>query len=113
MPFTTRSTYINRYGSTVVDQAQFVDVVSGFEVSPRVSGENVTLQVVPQRDSLRRNGQIHTQSAATMLTTRLGEWTELGAIDQSASQGASGTPSSQHGSQSDQRSIFIRVDELR
>lgn len=113
VPFTTRSTYVNPYGATVVDQTQFVDVVSGFEVSPRVSGESVILEIMPQRDSLRPNGEIHTQRAATTLSARLGEWTELGAIDQSGSQDASATLYSQQRSQSDRRGVFIRVDELR
>lgn len=113
VPLTTRSAYINRYGTSVVDQTQFVDVVSGFEVLPRVSGDSVILNITPQRDSLRRNGEIHTQRAATTLTTRLGEWSELGAIDQSGSQAAAGTLYSQQRSQSERRGIFIRVDELR
>ena len=69
-------------------------ISGGFEVMPRVVGSQVTLDIAPQRES----GD-SVQSAATTVTTRLGAWTELGAMQAT---GTGGT---------DSRRIWVKVEE--
>lgn len=113
IPFRGRRVYVDPRGATVVEDTQFVDVVSGFQVLPRMSGESVTLEIMPQRNSLGARGAIDVQQAATTVTTRLGEWVELGGIDRSQSADGVGIFHSQQTSESDRRGIFLRVDELK
>jgi hypothetical protein len=67
------------------------DVSSGFYVVPRVNGDFVTLEI-QQRDDRpgMRRGYINTQSAATAVRGRLGEWISLGGIDTSSNNSRSG-----------------------
>lgn len=67
---------------------------TGFDVTPRTGGDQVTLDIAPQRamgDSAQR--------AATTITTRLGVWTEIGGV-QAVAPG-----------RIDSRRIWVKVEE--
>ncbi|MGH8755575.1 MAG: secretin N-terminal domain-containing protein [Burkholderiales bacterium] len=100
-------------GTQVVQNTQFRDVATGFYVKPRVSGEQVTLEVSPQRERIESGGRVDTQRVATTVSGRLGEWMELGGIDQSRTQQNSGIASRDSERNTDQRRIYIRVEEIR
>lgn len=68
---------------------------SGFEVIPRVSGNQVQLEIAQQRPG---------QALTTAVSTRLGEWVELGTVAE-----AMAAPGSR-GSQ--MRQIWVKVEEL-
>lgn len=63
------------------------DVTSGFYVTPRTNGDNVTLEIAPQlqRADPRDRGAISTRHAQTTLAGRLGEWIPLGGVNEAAS----------------------------
>lgn len=67
------------------------DASSGFYVVPRLNGDFVTLDI-QQRDDRpgMRRGYIDTQSAATAVRGRLGEWIGLGGINTSSNSSRSG-----------------------
>lgn len=113
VPFSGRNVYVRPYGATIVEETRFIDVVSGFHVLPRVSGERVTLEIMPQRNSLGMNGAINVQQAATTASAPLGEWIELGGINRSQLASSGGTFDSRHANESQGSSIFVRVDELK
>ncbi|HVS27740.1 MAG TPA: secretin N-terminal domain-containing protein [Burkholderiales bacterium] len=100
-------------GTQVIQNTQFRDVATGFYVRPRVSGEQVTLEVSPQRESLGPDGSVNTQSVSSVVSGRLGEWMELGGIVQSRTQQNSGIASRDSERNSDQRRIYIKVEEIR
>lgn len=100
-------------GTQVIQNTQFRDVATGFYVRPRVSGEQVTLEVRPQRESLGPDGSLDTQSVSSVVSGRLGEWMELGGIVQSRTQQNSGIASRDSERNSDQRRIYIKVEEIR
>ena len=79
------------------------DSVSGFEVVPRLAGGNVTLEIHHQRP---------TQAGSTAVTTRLGEWTEIGGTSSNASRGDRGIASSSSASASESRRVWLKVEEL-
>lgn len=64
----------------VENTVRYEDVLSGFEVLPRVSGETVTLDIRPERAALNRlgNGAIDVQALTTTVSGKLGEWIDLG-----------------------------------
>ena len=72
LPFTEERTV--QFGNTVTSEKSVVlkEVRTGFNVTPRVQGDRVTLKVVPVRSEVR-DGQINIQRMATTVTGRLGE----------------------------------------
>jgi len=68
-----------RPGATVGD-VEYRNVTTGFYVLPRISGDSVSLQVSPFKNSLTkaRTGNIATQQAYTTITGRIGEWLLIG-----------------------------------
>lgn len=65
----------------------YLDVSSGFYVTPRLNGEHVTLEIAPQleRADPGNRGVIDTRRAQTTLSGRLGEWIPLGGANEAAS----------------------------
>ena len=90
------------------------DVGSGFRVRPRLSGDQVTLEISTQRDSVADpNAQtFNVQRVDTVVSGRLGEWMELGGVIQSSTQRDSGTVSRRSNAGSDDRRVFLKVDEM-
>jgi len=72
------------YGSAGID---YRDVTSGFYVTPRTNGNNVTLEIAPQLEHVDPldGGAINTRYAQTTLSGRLGEWIPLGGVNEAAS----------------------------
>lgn len=99
----------------VVDNVEYRDVGTGFQVLPRVSGDNVTLDINPQHDTLNRQlpGAIDTQHVATTVSGRLGEWIEIAGLDQDRSRGQSVLLGRASGSGADNRRVLIKVEELK
>lgn len=87
------------------------ELSSGYLVTPRLAGEQVTLQIDQQsQQPTERRGGIATQSLSTQVSGRLGEWIALGGINES-SNSTSSTPGSRHyETQSGQRSLWVRVE---
>jgi hypothetical protein len=68
---------------------------SGFDVIPRVSGNQVQLEIAQQRPG---------QALMSSVSTRLGEWVELGSVAQAmAATGSRGTQ---------MRQVWVKVEEL-
>ena len=97
----------------VTDSTSYRDVTTGFSVLPRVSGDRVTLEINPQRDTPGPGGTVNIQRASSIVSGRLGDWIELGGISQSETRSGSGILSSSSASRSDNRSIWVKVEELR
>ena len=103
------------YGNTV----EYQDVASGFYVVPRLAGEQVTLEIRPQSESLARpeqnlpRGSVNIQQAATTVSGRLGEWIEVGGITQSASAQQSTLIGGTRAASQDSRQILLKVEEVR
>lgn len=113
LPYAARNVYIHPHGTTIVDGTQYVDVITGFEVLPRIVGDRVSLRVWPQKNSPGPRGSINVQDADTVLSARLGEWIELGGANAAEAREDSRVFSQRDRFISDRRSIFIRVDEVR
>jgi hypothetical protein len=75
------------------------DTASGFEVTPRLSGNQVRLDIAQQREAGMQN-----QRLSSSVTARLGEWVEIGGTASSAaSDGARAAAS---------RRVWLKVDEV-
>ncbi len=113
VPYPVRSVVRGRPGALVVEDTQFQDVSSGFYVLPRVSGSQVTLEISPQHNTLGSRGAVNVQQASTVLSGRLGEWIELGGVGQQERVNGRGTVYSTQDVSADNRSIFVKVEEIR
>ena len=110
-----RSVVGGRVVEQVVETTQFRDAATGFYVLPRVSGDRVTLDISPQRETLskQRHGGVNVQSMVTTVSGRLGEWMEIGGIgvdasgQQSVLLGRTTTASRSSGR------VLVKVEEVR
>lgn len=115
----TRTIVNGRVVEQVGRSVEFRDVMTGFHVLPRLNGEQVTLEISPQRDTLARpeqnlpGGSVNVQSAATTVSGRLGEWIEVGGVAQTASSGQSALLGTTRTQSADNRRILVKVEEIR
>lgn len=110
-----RSVVGGRVVEQVVESTQYRDAATGFYVLPRASGDRVTLDISPQRETLSKqaHGGVNVQSMVTTVSGRLGEWMEIGEIGVDASgqqsvllgRTTAGTRSS--------RRVMVKVEEVR
>lgn len=95
--------------------AQGVDyrnVVTGFEVLPRVQGERVQLEITPRLSSLAdpATGLANFQELRTTVNVRFGEWIDLGAIAGAGENVRRTIVDSAVGDSAEQRSVWLRVE---
>lgn len=97
------------------ETVQYRDAGTGFYVRPRVSGNQVTLAISTRRDSVAdpNTGAINVQRVDTVVSGRLGEWIELGGIEQESVQRDNGTVYRRSVTGRDDRRVFLKVDETR
>lgn len=114
VPIRSQSVTATPIGPQVTDTVQYRDADAGFRVRPRVNGDNVTLEISSRRDSVAdpNTQSFNVQRLETMVTARLGEWVEIGGIDQSRVQNDGNVVSRRTGSATDDRKIFLKVEEL-
>lgn len=119
VPVPTRSAVREVIGGRVVessvDRVEYRDILSGFQVRPRLAGEVVTLDVSPQRNTPggQGRGSMNVQQRSTTVSGRLGEWMEIGGIVSGRAFEASGTVYRTTATDGDDRRVLIKVDELR
>lgn len=99
----------------VAGATMYRDLSSGFLVTPRiaggVSGDRITLDIAQQAE--RRSdysGNVETQQLSTQVSARLGEWMQLGSVNESSNSQRNGVLSRQYATQSDERSIWVKVE---
>jgi type II secretory pathway component GspD/PulD (secretin) len=89
---------------------EYRNVTSGFLVTPRVNGSQVVLDI-EQQDERVANGSVQTQRLTTQVSGPLGEWIQLGGVSESASGQQRGILSRQYSTQSDERGIWVKVEQ--
>ena len=98
----------------VVSQQTFVvqDVVSGFEVVPRLSGTTVFLDLVAQRAKPEGTQAIQSAQASSTVSARLGEWVEVGGAATVGSREDRAIGSASRSSSTDSRRVWLKVEEI-
>jgi len=94
---------------------EYKDVTTGFYVLPRVSGNQVILDVSPfkQSQSKTRGGDINTQSASTQITGKLGQWLPIGGTTEQVQRKTTGIGTSHTTQSRNNESIWIKTDLIR
>ena len=113
MPFS--QVVVGPGGAAISQGVQYRDVSSGFYAQPRVNGDQVTLDISPQKESLSdtQYGEVRSARLISTVRGRLGEWIELGSSghdEQVSERGITryGTRDAQS-----QRRIWVRVDAVQ
>src|SRR6185503_16119852 len=102
-------------GPVIQETTTMQGASTGFEVVPRVSGSNVFLEVAPQREQFAPGGSgaIQSERLVSTVSGRLGEWIELGGASVSSVRSGSGILSSAERIATDERRIWVKVEEVR
>jgi type II secretory pathway component GspD/PulD (secretin) len=113
VPIANYQTYRDSYGYSYENRStQFIEATTGFEVTPRLVGQQVMLDVSPWSDRLDTQRQIQTQEADASIRANLGEWVEIGGIDESR-QSSGNTPFGYNRqSGQNQLRILVKVDKV-
>jgi len=90
----------------------YQDLASGFEVMPRLAGGQVILEIFQQRETPGPHGSVQGQRMATTVTTRLGEWVEIGGTTSSAARDDRGIGSASRMRAAESRRVWVKVEEL-
>jgi type II secretory pathway component GspD/PulD (secretin) len=87
IPYPYQSGYYDRYGAVINEGIEYRDLNSGFYVTPRTHGNQVTLDIAPQleREDPSGRGVIDTRYASATVNGRLGEWIPLGGVNEADS----------------------------
>ncbi|MBZ0104953.1 MAG: hypothetical protein K8H84_04900 [Sulfuricella denitrificans] len=114
VPVPFRQVVMGPNGAVVSENLVYRDIGSGLNVTPRLTGDRVTLEISPQFDRERgRQGGAEIQHLNTTISGRLGEWIELGSSNQDESgreHGYTGYASTQG---RDSRRVWLKVDEVK
>lgn len=107
-------------GTVIQETTRIQNADTGFVVVPRLSGDTVFLEINPQRETFDNNrpgsgdpASVRSQRVSSSISTRLGDWVELGSALESGSGNRSGVLSSSDARLSDVRRVWVRVEELR
>ena len=102
-------------GRRVVETTGFSETSSGFYVLPRLAGDRVTLEIFTANDSVRSpaTGATTIQQVQTVVSARLGEWVEIGGIGQHRTSEKTQALTRSTDARSSQRSVMLKVDEVR
>jgi len=114
LPLPLRQVVLGPNGLVATDTVVYRDIGQGFYAVPKLVGDRVTLEISPQFDSPGNQGygSVNTQRVSTTVSGRLGEWIELGGSGQQASGNDSRNLGSVSSEMRDNRSVWLRVDEL-
>ena len=92
----------------------YKDVQSGFYVKPRTHADQVTLNVHPYKESRSHTlgGAYDTQSASTVVTGKLGQWIQIGAVTEQTQRNQSSVGSISSTQSRNNAGIWIKADAL-
>lgn len=112
LPVPMRQAVFGPGGAVISETVVYRDIGQGFHAVPRLNGERVTLEISQQADSPGSRGRIDSQRLTTTVAGRLGEWLELGGSGRQAAGQQGGGFSASTSEVRDQRSIWLKVEEV-
>ncbi len=102
-------------GLVIQDTASERSFNTGFHVTPRINGDVVFLDIGVQRDTPATTvmGGSSVNRVASTISGRLGEWIELGVVNQALSSDMRGILSRSSDAAAQERRVYVRVEEAK
>jgi len=112
VPYVQRFLALAGNHMTVVEGVQYQDVVTGFEVLPRLVGDRVELEIAPRLSFIGNRGTqvVNFQELRTTVSVRLGEWVDLGGATVSRDDVSSAIWSTASTQSGERRTIMLKVE---
>ena len=114
VPLAGRTAYKTQNGVIVQDNIEYYDATSGFYVEPNINGDIVTLSISPfmTMKSPEHRGEFKMQNIETTVQGHLGEWIEIGGIDQESRHENSGLLYQQRQQRKQAYKTYLKVEEI-
>jgi len=114
-PVPATTTTVGPGGTVVSRSVVYQDASTGFAVIPRLAGDRVTLEINPRRATPSRGpgGAGSTGEIVTTASGRLGEWIELGGVDQASARESRGILSRDSATRQSSGRVWVKVDEIK
>jgi type II secretory pathway component GspD/PulD (secretin) len=114
IPYPYSAAVYDRRGVVVHGSIDYREVTSGFYVTPRTHGHNVTLDIAPQlqRADPKNRSVIDTRSTSTTVSGRLGEWIPLGGVNEATSDNDSALLARTRRHGSELYGVWVKVEEM-
>ena len=111
IPIATRS---RNPDGTVTETYTYTAVATGFQVLPRVNGDNVTLAIRPQAQSPQygAGGTYNTTEIDTTVSGKLGQWIALGSVDSSQQINGAGISYRTQQRNDENHQIYVKVEQV-
>jgi len=104
--------YNSGYGYPAVSTTTgLMNATTGFAVTPRLAEQQVILDVSPWSETVNTRGQLETRNAQSTIKMNLGEWMELGGIDENSHSSANGNLSTIRQTNPNRLHILVKVDK--
>lgn len=112
VPHVRKILAFGRHHPVLVNDIEWQDVTTGFEVLPRVRGDRVLLEITPRLASRQSPGTeiVNYQELSTVVETKRGEWLDLGQILGSRGEIERAILDSAATSSGERRTVRIKVD---
>jgi hypothetical protein len=111
-PVENTQLYHSEYDRPIISSnTQLIEASTGFLVTPRLSGKQVTLEVTPWSDKMNNDGTVSTQSGHSTLRVNLGQWVEIGGVDRHSQQSSNGILSHAYSTANQSTKTLIKVDK--
>jgi type II secretory pathway component GspD/PulD (secretin) len=95
----------------IATNTQYIEATTGFAVLPRLNGNDVILEISPWSDQMNNNGVINTQSEQTTIKAKLGQWVEIGTVNESSQASGTGLFSVEQSSSQNTVRILVQVEK--
>jgi len=102
-------------GRRLIQSGQVVEANTGFYVTPRVSGDRVTLEIATSRQRLRNpaTGTVSGEQVGTVVSGRLGEWMEIGGMTQTTEREQGEILGRSRDARRNDSRVLLKVDEVQ
>lgn len=110
VPFTQDWLLITKRYTQITRTTDWLEVSTGFAVSPRTIGNQVEIEVTPRITNLRSQQSIDFETLTTVVRVNLGEWINIGQTMQQRDDVSRKILGSQSGNFEDKSNLSIRVD---
>ncbi len=100
---------------TITETITYQQITSGFLVLPRINGNNVSLTISPQHQSVSQQGGgvFNSTGMETTVTGKLNQWIQLGGVTHQSISSQSGINYGARIRDADQNQIWVKVERAK